>query len=194
AKDQAGNISEASNQVHPRTSVEEENNEPLPPSELRAATVMEDKVVLMWQAADSNGISAYQVYRNDELVGEVPADILSYTDAGLTENTNYSYTVKSKDPSGNLSKASNLIVVQTSQKPAKKTPKQPSSDDPVNHTKNNTTDKSIPAQIINKVSTDKTLLDKLPLTGSRVHPALQIAGVVIVGGIAVVWFKRRKKS
>ncbi len=49
-------------------------------------------------------MAGYYVLRNGVQVANVASP--SYTDTGLTDGTNYSYTVKAYDPSGNVSAAS----------------------------------------------------------------------------------------
>ncbi|MBF8808155.1 MAG: fibronectin type III domain-containing protein [Enterococcus lacertideformus] len=207
AKDKAGNVSEPSNEVTTKTSMTEGNELPLPPAALRAESIMEDKVVLMWEAPASAmnmkksmnmSISAYQIYRNGLLVGEVSGETLNYTDTGLTENTQYKYTVKTKDTLGNLSEASNSIVVLTSKKVNPSSPEQQvtpgSSTNMTNNVTVNEQQKNKPTKVVAKISTDKMLTEKLPQTGSQVYPIIQALGGILVAGVAMWFFRQRKKN
>lgn len=47
-----------------------------------------------WGPNNSTGIAHYQVLRGGALVADVPATVLTYTDATLRDNTSYSYSIK----------------------------------------------------------------------------------------------------
>ncbi|EOH87469.1 fibronectin type III domain-containing protein [Enterococcus villorum] len=202
AIDQAGNKSEASNAVKARTSVDKELTVPMPPTALRAAKVMEDKVVLMWDApSDPLEISTYQIYRNGLPVGEVKGETFTYTDTGLTENTKYCYTVKAKNTIGNLSKDSNSIEVLTSKKietsSSKEQTTSASSDNTKDQTTNNLKPKNEKTSNSATDNTNKKMTTTLPLTGSKVSPIIQMLGIIIVGFVGWIilrTLKNRKKN
>jgi chitodextrinase len=202
AIDQAGNKSEASNAVKARTSVDKELTVPMPPTALRAAKVMEDKVVLMWDApSDPLEISTYQIYRNGLPVGEVKGETFTYTDTGLTENTKYYYTVKAKNTIGNLSKDSNSIEVLTSKKietsSSKEQTTSASSDNTKDQTTNNLKPKNEKTSNSAMDNTNKKMTTILPLTGSKVSPIIQMLGIIIVGFVGWIilrTLKNRKKN
>lgn len=202
AVDQAGNKSEASNAVMARTSVDKELTVPMPPTALRAAKVMEDKVVLMWDApSDPLKISTYQIYRNGLPVGEVKGETFTYTDTGLTENTRYYYTVKAKNTIGNLSKDSNSIEVLTSKKietfSSKEQTTSASSDNTKDQTTNNLKPKNEKTSNSATDNTNKKMTTTLPLTGSKVSPIIQMLGIIIVGFVGWIilrTLKNRKKN
>ncbi|WP_127584243.1 DUF4838 domain-containing protein [Paenibacillus koleovorans] len=66
------------------------------------------QIDLSWTASTDNiGVAGYHVYRNGVMIGTVTG--VTYTDAGATANTAYSYTVKAFDAVGNLSASSNTV-------------------------------------------------------------------------------------
>jgi chitinase len=85
---------------------------PTAPANLTAASVGETSVALRWSAAtDNKKISAYLVYRNSAYIAT--AFGTSYTASGLTAATAYSFYVKARDSSGNLSEASPVLTGTT---------------------------------------------------------------------------------
>ena len=57
---------------------------------------------LTWTASTDNvGVTGYEVYRGLGLIATVTTLTLTFTDAGLTPATQYSYTIKAKDAAGN---------------------------------------------------------------------------------------------
>jgi chitodextrinase len=80
---------------------------PTAPSNL-TANAGDQKVDLAWGASSDNfAVKGYRVYRNQTLVGSVPATTRFYTDAPLTNGVSETYTVKAYDRAGNLSATSN---------------------------------------------------------------------------------------
>jgi cellulose 1,4-beta-cellobiosidase len=76
-------------------------------------TVTSNSVALSWSGSTDNvGVTGYYVYRNGTQVASVTAT--SYTDTGLSGNTQYSYVVKAHDAAGNVSPASNTVTATTS--------------------------------------------------------------------------------
>jgi chitodextrinase len=85
---------------------------PTAPTNLTATALSSSQISLSWTAStDNTSIASYDVYRNGSLVGN--SLTTSYSDPGLTPSTSYSYTVKAKDPAGNVSAASNTATATT---------------------------------------------------------------------------------
>ncbi len=69
-----------------------------------------DAIILSWDASsDDVGVTGYKIYRNDVEIGT--STETSYTDDTITEAGSYTYTVKAYDASGNLSEASNALIL-----------------------------------------------------------------------------------
>jgi chitodextrinase len=69
---------------------------------------------LTWAASNDNvAVTEYEVYRDGQRVNTVTAPNVTFTDAGLTGATTYSYTVKARDAAGNVSAASAAGSVTT---------------------------------------------------------------------------------
>lgn len=113
AKDAAGNVSAASAPANVTTSaVVADNQPPTAPASLTAPTITTSSVTLSWTASTDNiGVTGYNIYNGSTLAGS--SNTTSYTAAGLTANTAYTFTVKAKDAAGNLSAASNALTVTT---------------------------------------------------------------------------------
>jgi chitodextrinase len=85
---------------------------PSTPSGLSAVAPSPTRVDLSWTAStDDVGVTGYEVFRNGALVGTSTGT--SYSDATVSPNTAYTYTVKAKDAAGNRSVASNSASVTT---------------------------------------------------------------------------------
>lgn len=85
---------------------------PTAPQNLTASAIGESSVSLAWSAStDNKKISAYLIYRNSSYIATAYGT--SYTASGLTTATSYSFYVKAKDSSGNLSEASPVLTVKT---------------------------------------------------------------------------------
>jgi len=88
---------------------------PSVPTELTASTIGETNVSLSWtKSTDDKGVAGYYVFRDGKQVGQ--SATTSFTDAGLTADTEYSYTVKAFDRAGNVSEESKALVVKTLEK------------------------------------------------------------------------------
>ncbi|MGO4537908.1 fibronectin type III domain-containing protein [Paenibacillus sp. 2TAB19] len=92
---------------------------PSTPANLTSPAKTNTSVTLTWNASTDNvGIAGYEVYANGGLAGTtIGGSSTSYTVTGLTPNTAYSFTVKAKDTSGNMSSASSALSVTTDQTP-----------------------------------------------------------------------------
>ncbi|WP_298224837.1 reprolysin-like metallopeptidase [Flavobacterium sp.] len=110
AKDAAGNASSNSNVVNVTTQAPDVTP-PTPPT-LTASSTASTSTVLSWSGATDNiGVSAYDVYRGATLIGTTAATTFNVT--GLTPLTPYSFSVKAKDASGNVSVSSNVVSITT---------------------------------------------------------------------------------
>lgn len=79
---------------------------------LTATTASQTQIDLSWTASSSSvGISGYKVYRNGSLLTTTTKT--TYSDSGLTPNTDYSYYVTAYDTNNNYSLASSTIVAFT---------------------------------------------------------------------------------
>lgn len=86
---------------------------PTAPQSLTAASTSQTAVTLKWSpSTDNKGIASYHIYKNSVNLASVTGT--SYTVSGLTPATTYSFFVKAKDLSGNLSLSSNVLRVTTS--------------------------------------------------------------------------------
>ena len=86
---------------------------PTAATNLTASAIQGRQVDLSWTAGtDDVGISGYDVYRDETLVGSTgPAT--SYADQDVSPRTSYAYKVIAKDASGKVSPASNIAFVTT---------------------------------------------------------------------------------
>lgn len=87
---------------------------PSTPQGLSAPTVTSNAVQLSWQAStDVSGVAGYEVYRDAVLVGS--PSTTSFLSTGLAASTQYVYTVKAVDTSGNVSGLSASLPVTTTE-------------------------------------------------------------------------------
>jgi bacillolysin len=111
AKDAAGNLSDASNDVT-ITTLATDTTPPTAPSALTASGTSASSTNLSWTASTDNvAVTGYNVYNGATLVTTVSAT--TYTVTGLSANTAYTFTVKAKDAKDNLSDASNAVSITT---------------------------------------------------------------------------------
>ncbi|MBQ1089741.1 glycosyl hydrolase [Streptomyces sp. B93] len=81
-----------------------------------ASDVTDGSVRLTWSAAtDDKGIKDYDVYRGTARVATVTGT--SHTDTGLNAGTEYTYSVRARDTSGQVGPASGTLTVTTSGRP-----------------------------------------------------------------------------
>jgi len=110
--DAAGNVSQPSATL--QVQIPNCENDTLAPSIATDLTgsASGNSVVLNWQAADDNtAVIAYQVFRDNQLVGETQD--LTFVDSGLNSNESYSYSIAAKDAQDNLSAQTNPIDITT---------------------------------------------------------------------------------
>ena len=94
---------------------------PTVPANLTATAINYTSVTLSWTASTSSaGVAGYNILRNGTKVGTSTST--SYTDAGLSPSTSYSYTVSAYDASGDTSGASAALGVTTLAVPAPTAP------------------------------------------------------------------------
>ncbi|NBE99937.1 chitinase [Nonomuraea sp. KC401] len=87
---------------------------PSVPGNLRTTGVTDRSVSLAWNASTDNvGVTGYEVYRGGTLVSTVTGT--THTDAGLSPETRYSYTVRARDAAGNRSAAGNTVNATTAE-------------------------------------------------------------------------------
>ena len=113
AKDAAGNVSALSNVASVTTLAPAiDTTAPSAPTNLAASGTTATTTNLSWTASTDNvGVSGYEVYRGTTLLTTVTTT--SYSATGLTASTAYSFSVKAKDASGNVSAVSNVVNVTT---------------------------------------------------------------------------------
>ncbi|MFD8492204.1 PQQ-dependent sugar dehydrogenase [Amycolatopsis sp. NPDC059657] len=114
AFDAAGNASQQSNVVQFKTPPSNDTEPPTVPGNLRSTGVTANSVSLAWNASTDNSgtVAGYDVYQGATKVAST--NTLDATVTNLTANTSYTFTVKSRDPDGNTSAASNAVTVKTS--------------------------------------------------------------------------------
>ncbi|WP_436234521.1 fibronectin type III domain-containing protein [Paenibacillus sp. LjRoot153] len=79
-----------------------------------ASNTSPTSVSLTWPSAHDNlVVTGYRVYKDGELVKQVPANVTSYDITGLTPGHSYSFTVQALDTQGNTSVLSQPIVTST---------------------------------------------------------------------------------
>ena len=70
------------------------------------------QITISWSAASDNvGVVGYNVYRNGNYA--ITVTTLSYTDTGLSSNTNYSYYIRAVDAAANVSAPSTTVNATT---------------------------------------------------------------------------------
>ncbi|AEW86505.1 peptidase M4 [Flavobacterium columnare] len=86
---------------------------PTTPTNLVASGTTSTSTTLSWTASTDNvGVTGYNIYNGTTLLAS--SSTTSATVSGLTASTTYNFTVKAKDAAGNLSVASNAVLVTTS--------------------------------------------------------------------------------
>lgn len=83
---------------------------PLVPGKPYATAIVPTSVTLAWTPSTDNvRVSAYEVYRNGTLISQPATN--AYTDINLTPGSTVVYTLKAKDPSGNVSALSGSLSI-----------------------------------------------------------------------------------
>ncbi|MFC4779444.1 fibronectin type III domain-containing protein [Paenibacillus sp. GCM10023252] len=90
----------------------------IPPAAPAGAAIISSTstaAAISWQAAADNvRVTAYEVYKNGTYVGQTAAPTQTYYIHGLTPEEVASFTVKARDAAGNLSEASQPLLVTAS--------------------------------------------------------------------------------
>ena len=112
ARDAAGNVSAASNQVTARTQPSADTQAPTAPANLRASMITATSVTLEWDASmDNVGVVQYEVLQNGVSIGG--GSVTNLTVTGLTPGTSFTFRVRARDAAGNLSTLSNQVTATT---------------------------------------------------------------------------------
>lgn len=117
------------------------------PSNLRVTGVDASSIALAWDAS-SGPVSRYDIWRGDAaganavLMGWVSSDTRTWTAAGLSSNTPYTFTVRARDSKGRVSAPSNTVAASTSSS-SSTTPVAPSAPSQVRVTATTTTSVSL---------------------------------------------------
>ncbi len=91
---------------------DEDTISPTIPMNLTASNTTETSATLSWNASTDNvGVTAYDIYLEGASIAS--STTTSFTVSGLIANTTYSFFVRAKDASGNLSEASVVLSVTT---------------------------------------------------------------------------------
>ncbi|QQS15939.1 MAG: fibronectin type III domain-containing protein [Candidatus Moraniibacteriota bacterium] len=111
AYDAAGNPSAQTTPVSVTTL--NDTTAPSVPTGLSGTAVSMTAIDLTWTASTDNiAVTGYKVFRNGTQIADVTTGT-SYSDTGLTQNTNYSYTALAYDADGNQSAQTSAISVKT---------------------------------------------------------------------------------
>lgn len=111
ARDAAGNVSASTAALNVTTSLPD-TTAPTAPTGLTASSVTSNSASLAWTASTDNvGVTGYDVYNGTTLTTNVTTT--SATVTALAPSTSYSFTVRARDASGNVSAASAPVGVQT---------------------------------------------------------------------------------
>ncbi|MEK8128261.1 discoidin domain-containing protein [Paenibacillus filicis] len=93
---------------------------PTIPTNVKATAASGSQINLSWTASTDNvAVTGYDIYRDGVLVGSAAST--SYSDRGLKAVTTYSYTVKAKDATGNVSADSAAVSATTKEAPLDRT-------------------------------------------------------------------------
>jgi fibronectin type 3 domain-containing protein len=85
---------------------------PAKPAGVKLVVAGTNQLALDWEASTDNvGVSRYNVFRNNVLVGTVTET--QYLDSGLTAGASYTYQVRAVDAAGNFSQPSSNLTAKT---------------------------------------------------------------------------------
>ncbi len=111
ARDGAGNVSAPTAALNVTTAAPD-TSAPTAPTALAASSVTSSSASLSWSAStDDVGVAAYDVYYGTTRATTVT--VTSATITGLAPSTSYSFTVRARDASGNVSPPSAAVGVET---------------------------------------------------------------------------------
>lgn len=118
ARDQAGNVSPASNTMTFRTQPVDVAP-PTAPGNVVSSSVGYADTGLSWTASNGDAsINAYYVFQNGIQILTLPASVTATTIGGLNPGSTYSFTVEAQDNEGNVSAAGTAASVTTLTLPA----------------------------------------------------------------------------
>jgi chitodextrinase len=113
AKDAAGNLSAASEPISITVTEIDDREPPTVPSGLSASAVTSTGATLTWAAStDNQAVSGYEVLRSDGTIAATTTG-LSHKFTDLAADTPYTFTVRAKDTSGNVSAVSTAVTFRT---------------------------------------------------------------------------------
>ncbi len=114
AKDRAGNVSQASNNVAGRTQpAPPDGQAPTTPGNLRSTGTTATSVAIAWNASTDNvAVTGYEIHFDGALKQTADGSATSANVAGLTTGQEYKVKVRAKDAAGNLSAFSGEITVK----------------------------------------------------------------------------------
>lgn len=99
--DENGNVFDTQTYSFPDAPVD--STPPSVPGSLTAAALSPFSVALSWSpSTDDVGVSGYDLYRNGLLYQSLPA-VAGYTDSSVLASSTYTYAVRARDASGNVS-------------------------------------------------------------------------------------------
>ena len=85
---------------------------PTSPTNLHTTGITDSTVTLAWESSTDNiGVKSYDVYQNNIVIGNTIST--QFTVKNLSPNTSYTFFIKAKDASRNMSASSNTIQVAT---------------------------------------------------------------------------------
>lgn len=139
---------------------------PVAPANLAVSNVTSASAILTWDASTDNvGVTGYKIYRGSTLAASTNGSTLTYTLAGLTPSTFYSYSVRAVDAAGNQSASSNVVTFTT-------LPPQPDTEPPA-------APSSLAASAITSSSVTLTWnasTDNVGIAGYRIYNGTALAG------------------
>ncbi len=113
ARDVAGNTSEASSSLEITTELSSDVTAPTAPSNLVLVAKSYNSIELSWGASvDDVGVAGYDILINGTPIVQ-GVNVTNYVITGLTPNTEYNLSIVAKDEAGNLSEASDALLVKT---------------------------------------------------------------------------------
>jgi chitodextrinase len=112
AADAAGNLSPPSGSFSVTTPQSSDGQAPTVPSGLNTTNLEANSLTLNWTASTDNvGVTEYQITRDGKVVATT--DKTTFDFSGLTDATEYKFTVKASDAVGNRSQDSAVLTVKT---------------------------------------------------------------------------------
>ncbi len=85
---------------------------PSKPAGLTASDITHQQIKISWNASTDNvGVAGYKVFRDNAEIADIATT--NYTDTGLSQSTQYNYTVSAYDAAGNESDKSDVLSAST---------------------------------------------------------------------------------